>query len=287
MNALFRTYLIIVIAVIFAATGCTRLPDVLGVNSGNSAPANAAAPAAAFEALPFGDPTNAGSDDPDNYLIVHESHILSYNSGRGTPNWVAWFTRASDLGDAIPRPPFRPDPSLPAKLLQIQHGDYSGSGYDRGHLLPSADRFADPRLNEQTFYMTNIVPQTAALNQFPWERLESYARSLARRGNTVYTVAGVYGNAGRIKNKVTVPTNCWKVIVVFPRGTGVEMTNRTRIIAVDMPNIDGIENEDWKRYKTTVREIEKRAGIDLFNTLRRGIQETIETRIDPDQLHSR
>jgi endonuclease G len=286
VNALFRTFLIVLFAAIFSA-GCTRLPDALGVNSGNSAPANAAAPATALEALPFGNPTNAAAADPDNYLIVHESHVLSYNSGRGTPNWVAWFTRASDLGESIPRPLFQPDPSLPPKLTRIQHGDYSGSGYDRGHMLPSADRFADRRLNEQTFYMTNIVPQTMALNQFPWQKLESYARSLARRGNTVYTVAGVYGDAGRLKGRVTVPANCWKVIVVFPRGSGIEFTNRTRVIAVDMPNIDGIENEDWKRYKTTVREIEQRAGVDLFSALPRGIQETIETRPDPDQLHNR
>lgn len=287
MNKLFRTYLFVLVAAIAVATGCTRLPDSLGMNGGNSAPANAAARAAALEALPFGNPTNAAAADADNYLIVHESHVLSYNSSRGTPNWVAWFTRASDLGDSIPRPLFQPDPSLPAKLTRIQHSDYSGSGFDRGHLLPSADRFADPRLNEQTFYMTNIVPQTMALNQFPWQKLESYARSLARRSNTLYTIAGVYGDAGRLKGRVTVPTNCWKVIVVFPRGSGIEFTKRTRVIAVDMPNTDGIENEDWKRYRTTVREIEQRAGVDLFSSLPRAIQETIETRPDPDQLHNR
>ena len=143
--------------------------------------------------------------------------------------------------------------------------DYSGSGYDRGHMVPSADRFANAKLNEEAFLMTNVVPQTGALNQFPWEKLESYARSQAKKGFDVYTIAGVYGDQGRLKNKVTVPTNCWKIIVFLPHGTGVdEIDVRTRIIAVDMPNKEGIENDGWQKYRTTIRAIEQKTGYDFF-----------------------
>ncbi len=239
------------------------------------------------EALPYGNPSNAATDpaNADNYLVIHDSHVLSYNNSRGTANWVAWRTTRENLGDALPRNNFEPDRSLPNGFRRIAYFDYSGSGYDRGHLVPSADRFADPNLNEQTFLMTNIVPQTGDLNQFPWNKLESYARALARRGNALYTLAGVYGEKERIRGKVTAPTNCWKVIIVLRRGS-TEITDSTRIIAVDMPNIDGIQNVAWEKYKTTVRSIEEKTGLDLFSVLPLDLQERIETRVDPNTLHS-
>lgn len=252
-------------------------------------PPDAAPPPAktTFELLPFGNPSNAGTADRDNWLITHYSHVLSYNNSLGTLNWAAWRTTRADMGESLSRPDFEPDPTLPDGIVRVDYSDYSGSGYDRGHIVPSADRFGNAELNRQTFYMTNIVPQTADLNQYPWNRLEMYARTLAYRGNTLYTIAGVYGDKGRLRGKVTVPTNCWKVIVICPRGAAIDsIDSTTRIIAVDMPNIDGVENVNWEKYKTTVREIEKRTGFDLFSTLPRELQETIETRAEPNKLRS-
>lgn len=233
--------------------------------------------------LAFGNPSNATTDgaDVENYLIVGDGSALSYNDSRGTANWVSWKTTRADLGASIERPNFRPDPRLAGNFRRIAYYDYSGSGFDRGHMVPSADRFANAKLNEETFAMTNIVPQTAALNRFPWERLESYARSQARRGFDVYTIAGVYGDQGILKGKVTVPTNCWKVIAFLPRGQTVEsIDNRTRIIAVDMPNRTGIEEDLWEKYKTTIRGIEGRTGYDFFASMPRDMQNQIETRIE-------
>lgn len=240
-----------------------------------------------FELLPFGNPSNAGTADRDNWLLTHYSHVLSYNNSRGTLNWAAWRTTREDMGESLARPDFEPDPTLDEGMVRVSYSDYSGSGYDRGHIVPSADRFGNAELNRQTFYMTNIVPQTGDLNQYPWNKLEMYARTLVYRGNTLYTIAGAYGDKGRLRGKVTVPTNCWKVIVVFPRGAAADkIDSNTRIIAVDMPNIDGIEDVDWDRYKTTVRDIEKRTGLDLFSALPKEVQDTVETRQEPNKLRS-
>ncbi|CAN5396285.1 hypothetical protein BH10ACI2_BH10ACI2_01940 [soil metagenome] len=266
-----------VIALTLAFAGCR--PADSG-NKSDSRDLPKSAPKQASDLLPFGNPSNANAGDKDNYLLVHDSHILSYNNSRGTPNWVAWRTAKTDLGDSIPRPLFEPDQSLPDGFRRVQYYDYSGSGYDRGHMVPSADRFGDPQWHGQLFLMTNIVPQTGELNQFPWEKLESYARSLVSRGSEVYTVAGVYGEKGRIKNKVTIPTNCWKVIAVFPRGQNDAIDANTRIIVVDMPNVDGLRDADWRSYKTTVRAIEQKTGYDLFSDLPRNVQDKIENRVD-------
>jgi endonuclease G len=83
-----------------------------------------------------------------------------------------------------------------------------------------------------------------------------------------------------LKDKVTVPTNCWKVIVVFRRGQSVDkIGNDTQIIAVDMPNIDGIGDEPWQKFATSIDAIEERTGLDLFELLPDDIENTIEARI--------
>ncbi len=233
--------------------------------------------------LAFGNPSNAAmdGDSGENYLVVGAGSAFSYNTSRGTINWISWKTTRADLGDSIPRPNFRPDPRLPAHFQRIGFYDYSGSGYDRGHMVPSADRFANTKLNEETFLMTNIIPQTSALNQFQWEKLESYSRSQARRGFDVYTIAGVYGKKGVLKSKVVVPTNCWKIIVLLPSGLSIDkISQRTRVIAVDIPNIEGIENDRWENYKTTIRDIEKKTGYDFFASMQRDLQNTLETRME-------
>lgn len=264
-------------------SGCDRLPNAANdvINSrGPVQPAEAPIPESVHAA--FGNPSNARPDeaDRDNFLIIGDGSVISYNSTRGTANWISWRTVRADLSTKLIRPEFRHDPRLPSGFRRIGYYDYSGSGYDRGHLVPSADRFADPRLNEETFMMTNIVPQTSALNQYPWQQLESHARALARRGNDVYQIAGCYGGRERLRGKVTVPTNCWKVVTAVPAGKQIaDLDPRMIVIAVDMPNIDGIEDERWDRLRVTPREIEQKTGLDLFNHLPQPVQDKLETRV--------
>jgi endonuclease G len=231
--------------------------------------------------LPFGLPSGSDSD-PNDLLVTGDESVFSYNNSRGTVNWVAWRTTPADLGNSIPRPDFEADHRLPKGLRRIAYYDYSGSGYDRGHMVPSADRFADPRRNSETFLMTNIVPQTSALNQYPWEKLESYVRGQVRRriGFDAYQIAGVYGEREVIKGRLIAPTNCWKVVALIPRGRTPVIDERTRVIAVDMPNIEGIEQMPWERYRVSVRSIEEKTGLDLFAILQRPLQDVIETRVE-------
>lgn len=239
-------------------------------------------PTPAIAQLPFGNPSNAAIDDADDLLLVRDHYAMSYNDSRGTMNWVAWFTRRGDLADRLERPLFEIDTMLPDGIRRIHHRDYSGSGYDRGHMIPSADRFGSERQNAETFLMTNIVPQTPSLNQYRWNELEKFARSLVYRGNTTYTIAGVAGERGRLKNRVTVPETIWKIIVVFPKGRE-EISKTTRVIAVEMPNDDIGDDKNWRSSLTTVRRIEQRTGLDFFSSLPRDVQDSIENKPDAGQ----
>ncbi|CAN5699233.1 hypothetical protein BH24ACI3_BH24ACI3_03100 [soil metagenome] len=278
--------IIFVLSLVFSA-GCERFRQrIERTPSPVSTPAipdNLTVEMPASVHLAFGNPSKATIDpaNRNNFLIVGEGSAIAYNDSRGSANWVSWRTTREDLGASIPRPDFQPDPRLPDGFRRIGYYDYSGSGFERGHLVPSADRFANARLNEETFLMTNMVPQKGALNQYPWQKLESYARGQARRVGDVYQIAGCYGEQERLKDKVAAPTNCWKVIAVVPRGKLVsDLDRRMRIIAVDMPNSNGIENERWERYKTTIREIERRTGLDLLNNLPQDAQDRLETRME-------
>ncbi len=230
--------------------------------------------------LPLGNPSNAvfAQSSPNNYLIADDNFSLSYNRSKGISNWVMWKVDKNSFGKIRRQNDFRPDNRLPENWTKISSNDYIGSGYGRGHLCPSADRSLSATANSFTFMMSNIAPQTNDLNAGPWQKLETYSRSLARRNNTLYIIAGQYGENGKIKNKLTIPTNFWKIILVVPQDS--EINKDTRIIAVDMPNIKGIEEDNWRTYRTTVEEIEKMTNYKFLTNLSDDLQSVLKKKMD-------
>jgi endonuclease G len=229
-----------------------------------------------------GNPSNASpnSSDADNYLMVNSAYALSYNNSRGSANWVAWRIAASDFGEAERQNDFRPDPNLPKSFTRITPTDYTGSGFDRGHLCPSADRSSSPEANSQTFYMTNMIPQTPDLNRNVWNDFETYSRDLVKKGKVdLYVVAGCYGEKGKLKKKVAVPTNCWKLVVAVPPDADFSAVNEnTQVIAVDMPNAPNLGKTDWRKFRTTVRAIEQKTGYNFLSNVPQNLQDLLETR---------
>lgn len=265
-------------------------PDVVNEQPIPQNPPNAPAPPVSSieEArkvyLALGNPSNAeiNTRDQNNFLMVNEAFALSYNNSKGTPNWVAWRITKADFGNADRQNDFRPDGRLPKGWNIVRPSDYTGSGFDRGHICPSADRSFSDEMNSETFLMTNMIPQTGDLNRNVWRDFEEFSRKLVQRGNVdLYVISGVYGDGKKLKGKVTVPTNVWKVAVAVPGGAGISAINdKTHVYAVDMPNIKGIGKDDWRKYKTTVRSIEQKTGYNLLSNLPTNLQNIIETRVE-------
>ncbi|RIE17135.1 hypothetical protein SMC1_03105 [Candidatus Cryosericum septentrionale] len=86
-------------------------------------------------------------------------YTLSYNRDRGEPNWVSWYLGGSSLGSTDRLNDFGADSTLPTGWYQVKANGYSGSGFDRGHNCPSADRTSSVAANSSTFLMTNMIPQ--------------------------------------------------------------------------------------------------------------------------------
>jgi endonuclease G len=86
--------------------------------------------------------------------------------------------------------------------------------------------------------MINIIPQAPDNNQGPWEKLESYTRSLAQAGREVYIIAGGVGTKTSFKG-INVPASTWKVIVALAPGKTYPAVSGSTTIAVLMPNNQG------------------------------------------------
>lgn len=230
--------------------------------------------------LALGNPSRARANPfyADNYLLVNKFYALSYNRSKGIANWVAWRLTKNDMGGVRRQNDFRPDERLPNNWKKIFPSYYSRSGYNRGHIIPSADRTWSQEANSSTFLMTNMMPQTPELNQGPWEKLERYSRSMARRNMDLYIYSGCYGEKKKLRRTVTVPTSCWKIIVTTPYGSNIN--SETRIIAVDIPNTKGIKDKNWRDYRTSVRNIESKTGYDFLTVLPKDLQDVLETKVD-------
>ncbi|MET0751948.1 MAG: DNA/RNA non-specific endonuclease [Pyrinomonadaceae bacterium] len=273
-----------------SAGGTRNLPVVIADAQGRTANTiilfNVNAPFAADDPLLLGNPSNATPDvaNENNYLMFKTQYTLSYNRSRATPNWTAWRLDSTWIGDAPRQDDFRNDPNLPAGWYQVTDNDYSGSGYDRGHMCPSADRTRSIPDNSATFFMTNMVPQLAANNQGPWEDFESYLRTVVSQGNEIYIVSGVAGNIGTIAaGRVVVPQYTWKVVLILPNGNSdLERVNKaTRTIAIITPNFPPLNiNAPWRDYRTTVKAVESLTGYNFFSNLPINTRKLIKQRRD-------
>lgn len=234
--------------------------------------------------LTMGNPSNAATNvnTPLNYLMEKSTYALSYNNNDRRPNWVSWHLASSWLGSAPRQDDFRADTTLPSGWYRVTGSDYSGSGYDRGHMCPSGDRTATVSDNSSTFLMTNMIPQAPDNNQVTWASLETYCRTLAGQGNELYIISGGWGTSGYIGNgNVALPTYTWKVIIVLPNGSNdvSRVTTSTRTIAVLMPNQNDI-NSDWRTFRTSIDDIESLTGYDFLSNVPTSIQSVIESSVD-------
>jgi DNA/RNA endonuclease G (NUC1) len=253
--------------------------------------------------LTFGNPSGAIADlnVPNNYLMLKPEYSLSYDRDLGRPNWVSWHL-SNDWTGTLPRvDTFRADPAIPPPSdppsandwYRVESFDFAGSGFDRGHMTPNADRDQEGAapINQATFLMTNMVAQSPDNNQGPWAEFEGYLRTLMPEdpaaSSEAYVIAGPYGVGGTGSNgyaetiaggHVTVPSATWKVVLLLPKGSNdlSRVDCSTRTIAVIMPNVQDIRTDHWEKYLTTVDAVEGLTGYDFFSNLSPQVQQCIE-----------
>lgn len=236
----------------------------------------------------LGNPSNATADtnNHDHFLVQREVQALDYNDNLRQPNWASWHLTKADLGSSGRSDAFSADTTLPANFYWVKTSDYSGSGYDRGHLCPSADRTDTTNHNEQTFLMSNFVPQAPDNNRGVWADLEAYCRTLAQSSNEVLITCGPEGFSGAqtaSAGLIYIPSNVWKIIVVVPPGAGATLeriTATSRVIAVSIPNLNGIYNDPWQDYLTSVNHLQTNTGFTFFTALNSNLATVLRAKVD-------
>ncbi len=194
-------------------------------------------------------------------VIQHSTFTLSYHEDHEQARWVAYILTRDELNRKyVERSDwFEKDKAVVTGSADFY--DYKGSGYTKGHLVPSADRAWNRKVNEETFLMSNISPQTYHFNGGVWRELEENVRDWARKNERLFIVTGpVIGNSRETigQNKVTVPEAFFKVLLDLDepgmKAIGFLIPNEK----TDRPLAD---------FARSVDDIEKLTGIDFYDLL--------------------
>lgn len=234
--------------------------------------------------------SKVGLADPVSYDVAHSlasseypQNIVPQPSTRGTwvekPNYMLYYdqdimqarftlhklTGASTRGEAN-RFGLRFNEDELIGLATAAYGDYSGSGFDRGHLVPAGDFRCCQTLMEETFGMSNIAPFDSLLNRYAWTELELKTRSWARRYGEVYVITGpVFEHRmqyfGRY-NDVSVPTHFFKLIFRLTKNSTIPEST----VAFVLPN-EAVSHFVMDRHKVSIDQLEEMTELDFFKLL--------------------
>ena len=240
--------------------------------------------------MQLGNPSGATSDtnNHSHYLLQRTIEALDYNDSRGQANWASWDLTSADANNAVARQDsFAADTNyLPTVFYKVGKNEYSGSGYDRGHLCPSADRTDSTNDNDMTFLMSNMMPQAPNNNEIVWANFEDDCRALADAGNEVLILCGPSGfgtNHLSSSTRVLIASNTWKIAVIVPLGGGTALsritTTTNRVIAIRVPNTNGVSSA-WTNYITSAHQIELDTGFNFFTALPVTIASAFRAKID-------
>ncbi|MEH3087378.1 MAG: DNA/RNA non-specific endonuclease [Xylophilus ampelinus] len=187
-----------------------------------------------------------------------------------TPLWAAERLERRRLRAARKverRDAFHAEQSLPP-ADRAELADYARSGYDRGHMAPSAD-MPSRRAQAQSFSLANMVPQAPQNNQGIWAGMEMAVRGLAESRGEAYVLSGpafLGDRVGRIGN-VLVPTHLWKVVYLPRTGEAGAYF---------------IPNQATTEYSAlSVAQLEKIVGLRLLPGLPQKVRETAMRLPDP------
>jgi endonuclease G len=230
-------------------------------------------------------PETASCDE----VIYHTAYALVYDESHEQAKWVAHLILPDVAAGTEGRTnDFRPDPLI--KTGSAVNEDYArktktpegktkteGFGYDRGHLAPSADfRYSKKALSESYFY-SNMSPQTPGLNRGRWADMEDAMRGACIAHNTpLFVVTGPILKPDLTKltqgvNKVSVPNYYYKVILDI---------EHSEAIGFIMPNSKC--EFPLEHYVCSVDSVEKITGLNFFHKLADDAEQTLESAFHKD-----
>ena len=186
----------------------------------------------------------------DIVVIKHTNYTTHFSKSKRYPVLVEWETTKAMVGCPTPlkrKDNFKPDPQLVDETNIAFY--YLKSGYDRGHVMPAADNLCQTQaIQDESFYFSNMIPQTHRLNAGDWKSLETATRNWALISSKVRVWSGAIGEEKKI-GLVSIPTQCWKVVNIAGKWHAYLFNN-------DLSPADGFQNNE-----VPLAQIEKLTGF--------------------------
>jgi len=210
------------------------------------------------------------SDDKDSVYLCRTGYAVAYSTKYKNPTYVIERVTKERIGEEPRTEDFRPDIDIkPEHQATLQ--DFSGAGYDRGHMSPAANNGSNKEAMSQSFLLSNMVPQNPGNNRGIWKQVEVNVRNWVIKSKDLYVIQGPIFDEGYKTigpNKVAVPTRLYKIIIDNQSGF---------MLAFIFPN-DKLEIKDLPKFIVTVDEIEKVTNINFSPNLTEGeeVHETIK-----------
>ena len=199
-------------------------------------------------------------------IIEREGYALGYSYDMKIPLWVSYRLTSNEVVSIVARRSnnFKTDFDLVAGRSSPE--DYRKSGYDKGHLAPAADMHWSTNAMNESFLMSNMAPQTPALNRKTWASIESLARSKAISEQSMFIISGIISTNIMPKmigqSGVVVPDAFFKVLY--------DETPPQKMIGFIVPN-ECPSTNIWM-YAYTVSNVEEVARMDFFALCTNDIQ---------------
>jgi endonuclease G len=247
-------------------------------------------------------PTKDGAESKNQIIVKRTddygiTYSLEWDNAKIANRWTCYqLHEGNSMSSTDRHDDFKADPEV---AVSSALADYSGSGFSRGHLCPSADRLCSEVQNKQTFFLTNMQPQYQSHNGGLWSRLETQVRDFAtddtKTGShcdTLYIVKaatitdkvtindtevdGVY--AEKCNDRLLIPKYFYMALLHYNK-----TTDTYHALAFWTEHINTNQSvTNLGDYAITIDELEKRTGIDFFCNLPDVVEESVESTLDLD-----
>jgi endonuclease G, mitochondrial len=204
--------------------------------------------------------------------VKHTLFTLAYSEGYELSSWVAYqLTPEMAKATATFKDKFAEDPLVITGSASPK--DYKDAGFIMGQLVPPEDMLISPKAVEETFLMSNVVPQKPAFNKYVWKTVQNLIREWAKEGNTLYITTGPvladapFGSFG--SNKVSIVNRFYIAVldVTGERAIGFIFRNNA-------------SSGTPKSFAVSIDDLEKTTGIDFFPSLPDDLENKVESSKD-------
>lgn len=233
---------------------------------------------------PFGMPV-AFADYPE-LILHHNEYVLVYNVDLKVPTFATYRLNGDDIVSGDRKDCFREDHRLNEEDRSTLT-DYDEPLFDRGHLVPVGDMLRKFSTGVNTFYLSNMMPQSAPLNRGVWKFLEGATRKWATLKGTVYILAGpIYDGDGdgvrddesaskriEFERRVGQPTHFFKILLHEREDGFIE--SLSFVLPHTFESV-GRSVEYLKTKFATIDEIEEFSGYDFLAGLPDSQEEALE-----------